>query len=232
MNRNINDIGIILRRRPFLESDLLLTVFSKNNGKIVILTKGSRKIKSKFMGHFEPFCLVKFSCLRGKSFFIMTSLETLDSHSVTKENSDNIKIYSYISEVVDALTPELERNEELFLSIKKYLNTNNISESSIAQFLFDILKSSGFAPNISGCSKCGNINEVLNHFSFYWGGLVCSKCGISSSAKRISLNTVSSFKEATKNGNIKSNNVNEIKQILKAFIEYINENKIKTSKYI
>lgn len=231
MVKSISDIGIILRRKPFSEADLILTIFSKNYGKIRILTKGSRKIKSKFMGHFEPFCLVKFSCVLGKSFFIMTSLETLDSHSKNKENSENIKIYSYIAEVVDALTPELDKNENLFLKIKNYLNTKEISQISVAHFLFDILKFSGFAPNVDKCSKCGDIKSVLNHFSFYWGGLVCEKCGVGTS-KKVSAKTVLSLKKVSEGEGMLEEDIVEIKNTLKAFIEYINENKIKTSKYI
>ncbi|NTU69814.1 DNA repair protein RecO, partial [bacterium] len=194
MNTSVSDVGIVLRRKSFSEADLLLTILSKENGKIVVLAKGSRKIKSKFMGHFEPFCLVKFSCIKGRSFFIMTSLETLDSHFSSKENPESIKIYSYISEVVDALTPELEKNEILFLKMKDYLNTKDISRVSVVSFLFSILETSGFAPQILKCSKCGKDETVLEHFSFYWGGLVCPECSVGSSSKKIKKDTIKFLK--------------------------------------
>jgi len=58
--------GIILSRKNYGEADRILTVFSKNYGKVTLLAKGIRKLISKKRGHLEIFSEVKFSAVSGK----------------------------------------------------------------------------------------------------------------------------------------------------------------------
>ena len=46
--------GIILKKTPFAEADLLITMFSREHGKLRGIVKGAQKSTSRMVGHFEP----------------------------------------------------------------------------------------------------------------------------------------------------------------------------------
>ena len=46
--------GIILKKEPYGEADLLITILTKDFGKIKVMAQGVRKEAAKLKGHFEP----------------------------------------------------------------------------------------------------------------------------------------------------------------------------------
>ena len=79
--RTYSSEGIILARKNYSEADRILTCFSKSYGKISLLAKGIRKLKSKKRGHLEVFSHIKFSASRGHGMDIITEVETINTFS-------------------------------------------------------------------------------------------------------------------------------------------------------
>ena len=73
--RTYSSEGIVLSRKNYGEADRILVILSKNFGKLSLLAKGIRKIKSKKRGSLEIFCQIKFSAVNGHGFDIMTLQE-------------------------------------------------------------------------------------------------------------------------------------------------------------
>ena len=73
--RSYSSDGIILSRKNYGEADRILIVLSKNFGKLSLLAKGIRKIKSKKRGHLEIFSKIKFSAVKGHGFDLMTEAD-------------------------------------------------------------------------------------------------------------------------------------------------------------
>lgn len=71
--------GIILKRRNLGEADRILTVFSKNLGKISVLAKGVRRITSRRAGNVELLNRVSMYLHRAKSFLILTEAISLNT---------------------------------------------------------------------------------------------------------------------------------------------------------
>ena len=60
--------GIILRRRDLGEADRLLTVFTRDRGKLNLLAKGVRRAASRKAGHIEPFTYRSCSLQRARTW--------------------------------------------------------------------------------------------------------------------------------------------------------------------
>ena len=60
-------VAIILSRKDFRDNDLLVSVYSKEKGKLVFQAKGAKKIKSKLAGHLEPVTLSFLNMTIGKN---------------------------------------------------------------------------------------------------------------------------------------------------------------------
>lgn len=65
MNQRVTS-GIVLRRINYQESDRIITVLTKDHGKLVLLAKGVRKAKSRLAGGIELFCTNQLTYLVGK----------------------------------------------------------------------------------------------------------------------------------------------------------------------
>ena len=64
---NIVDEAIVLKRIEYGEADRILTVLTKNHGKISVIAKGVRKPKSKLAGGIEIFCVNSISYVNSKN---------------------------------------------------------------------------------------------------------------------------------------------------------------------
>src|SRR3989344_3677723 len=147
--------GIILKRINFGEADKIITVFTKQYGKLKILGKGIRKITSRRAPHLELFNLTRFTLHKGRSFDIVTEAENITSFAEIKKNLPKLAIIYYIAELIDKLCPERQEHDDVldsFINILNIMNKNDqiINNNVIAEnFTNNILHSLGFLPKQS-----------------------------------------------------------------------------------
>src|SRR4030042_5207268 len=105
--------GIILKRRGWGEADKIITVFTREYGKLRLMAKGVRKLTSRRSGHLEPFRMVKITVHAGKKMDYITEVES-DNSTGKEGNLDSIGCSYFICELVDRLTPDGEKNADLY----------------------------------------------------------------------------------------------------------------------
>ncbi|HFQ94137.1 MAG TPA: DNA repair protein RecO, partial [Anaerolineae bacterium] len=76
--RTFRTEAIVIKRRNFGEADRLLTLFSREQGKIRAIAKGARKPQSRKTGHVELFMRSKFLMAKGKDLNIITQAEMVE----------------------------------------------------------------------------------------------------------------------------------------------------------
>jgi len=197
--KQYKDLAFILRRKNFGEADSLITVFSKNHGKLKILARGSRKVSSKLVGHIEPFSIVKISAVSGRSFEILTGSQIEKSFQNLKEDFKILSFVNLICEITDHLTVEKSSNPSIFNLIIETVSLKNWCkdpEIYIVSFLLRLLGVLGFAPHLHSCLKCRKEDLEESYFSHYWGGLLCSKCKDSYPSQKIDKSTVNILQNA------------------------------------
>ena len=106
--------GIVLSCRDFGEADRIVTVFSKNIGKLSLMAKGVRRLKSKKRGHIEVFNNIKFQAISGRGMPLLTEVELVDNFASIKTSLKKISLGYYVSEVVLKITHDEEPNLMLF----------------------------------------------------------------------------------------------------------------------
>lgn len=144
--------GIILKRSNFGEADRILTIFTKQLGKIKVLAKGVRKITSRRGSNVEVFNFSQVSLYQSKKFLILTEAQTINSYPEIRKSLKIIGLAYHLSEIVDALTGESQEHPEVFDSLveifSKLNNVKNLSGSEkqtlIKDFEIDLLHSLGF----------------------------------------------------------------------------------------
>ncbi len=147
--RNYSSEGIVLSHKNFGEADRLLIVLSKNYGKLSLVAKGVRKIKSKKRGQIEIFSKIKFSAVKGHGIDIMTEADLLNDYSGVRVNLNKISLAYYFCEVVNKITHEGEQVSQVFgllsLVLEELEQTTKLKELRV-KFIYDLLTDMGYWP--------------------------------------------------------------------------------------
>ena len=113
--------GIILKRKNIGEADRILTVFTREQGKIQIKAKGVRKIASKRASHIEPLNIATLTLYKGTGMPILTEATATEQFSEVKTELSRIGFAYHICELVDGLCPENQENEDIFALVEGML---------------------------------------------------------------------------------------------------------------
>lgn len=153
--------AIVLRSNPLSESDLIATLFTKELGKIRVVAKAARRIKSRFRGVLESLSHVQVDFYerehRDLAYLSRCDLE----ESFFDLQSDYISqvCCAYWVEVVDAVCQDREANPKVFRLILATLRGRRQGLSVVKlmpYFNFWILRLAGFLPNLKVCFQCNS----------------------------------------------------------------------------
>ena len=106
--------AIVLKRANFSEADKLITLFTKERGKIKVVAKGLRRIKSRRAAHLELFNLTDLVLHAGKNFDLITEAKALNQFVNSKKNLEKTGYLFYLAEVLDRILPEEQPHPEVF----------------------------------------------------------------------------------------------------------------------
>lgn len=106
--------GIILKRKNVGEADRVVTIFSKELGKIYAVAKGVRKIKSRRAPHLEVFTHARVVLHRGKKWDLVTEVQTIQLFYLMRKELPRIAVGYYLVELIDRLLPERQEHRDVF----------------------------------------------------------------------------------------------------------------------
>jgi len=153
--------GIVLGRKNYGEADRILSVYSKDHGRIALIAKGIRRPKSKKRGHLEVFSLVKFQANSGHGIDMITEVDIADDFKEIRKSLPKVSLAYYFMEVIGKITHESEKNEELFDLILENLNklkTETKLKEMRLDFILKLLTTMGYWPY---GQKLSNPDEAL-----------------------------------------------------------------------
>lgn len=145
--RNYTVQGIILKRKNVGEADRILTVFTREYGKMQVKAKGVRKIASKRASHIEPLNKATLTLYKGQGMPILTEATAQEHFSDVKADLQKVGFAYHICELIDGLCPENQDNEAIFTLVEemflKLASQENVTEA-IHEFELQLLKLLGY----------------------------------------------------------------------------------------
>ncbi len=172
-------VGIVLRRTNFGEADRILTLLTPE-GKLRVVAKGVRRIKSRLAGHLELFGEVSIMCAKGRNLDIITSARLIGSaESLNRDYSGLAKAFLF-AEMIDRLVDESMPHQELYDQFKTVLG-RLIEDGANAQlellFKLQLLATLGYRPQLDGCTICHSRSaDQAYYLSAQVGGIVDAGC--------------------------------------------------------
>ena len=160
----------------------MLTLYTREQGKLRAVAKGARKIRSHKAGHLEPFTHITLQLARTRDIPIITQVETIDPYLPVREDLTRTGYASYVLELLDRFTYEEEGgNLKLF-----HLLTETLGRlcgpgevwTIVRYYEMRLLDFLGFRPQLFECANCREaIQPVDQFFSPSAGGVICPSCG-------------------------------------------------------
>lgn len=173
--------GIVLKSMEYQEADKIVTIYTKDYGKIMAIAKGVRKTKSKFGSSLEILTYSIFLFYKGRNLDIVSQTEILESFFSTSKEVIKFAFAANCIEVVNRLTEEREINIGLFNLLKEvlhYLKESNDPKLLSLSFKWQTMSILGYRPSLNHCCKCNkNVEDQKEmYFNIKEGGLVCNSC--------------------------------------------------------
>jgi DNA repair protein RecO (recombination protein O) len=171
--------AIVLRTYPLREADLLVTLFTRLDGKIRGVARAAKKSRRRFGAALEPLTVVRayFDEREGQELTRLDSCDILESPLTTAVTYPRALALGHVAELLDELLPEREANDAVFRLSLSVLAGLRGTELWMPVTYFDlwIVRLMGYLPDLSECIVCGRaLNGSRAFFHVLADGLMCS----------------------------------------------------------
>lgn len=172
--------AIVLRSWELREADLLVSFFTRAEGKVKGVAKSAKKSKKRFGGALEPLTYVRvyYADKERRELAHIDSCEVLESPLATPVNVPRAMALGHVAEVLEELLPEREANDALFrlaLAVLARLNAGEIW-APLTYFDLWVARLTGILPEMGACMACGEtLNGQKAYFHVLADGLMCAR---------------------------------------------------------
>jgi DNA repair protein RecO (recombination protein O) len=173
--------AVILKRMDLGEADRIVTLFSRDVGKVRAVARGVRRTTSRSAGHLEPFTLSDVLFAVGRELDVISQVDTVESFRGIREDLVLTTHAYYLAEVVDLLTEDHMENRGVFDALVeglRDLGDHPDARLVLVTFHLRLLEALGYRPELRECVVCrATIEPDRNQFSALMGGVLCPGCG-------------------------------------------------------
>ena len=175
------DEAIVLRAQKLGEADRIVTLLTRQHGKVRAVAKGVRRTSSKFGSRLEPFMVVDAQLYTGRSLDIVTQVETLGPYG--RQICADYAMYTTGTAMLETAERLVEAEQEP--AVQQYTllvgAVRSLAEGAHAPglvldaYLLRALAIAGWAPSFTDCARCGAPGPH-RAFAVGSGGAVCAAC--------------------------------------------------------
>jgi DNA repair protein RecO (recombination protein O) len=175
------DEGVVLRTQKLGEADRIITLLTRENGRVRAVAKGVRRTTSKFGARLEPFSHVDVQMYVGRSLDIVTQVESFHAYgSGLASDYARYTAGTAMLETAERLTAEeREPAVQQYLLLVAGLRALTAAEHDpglvLDAYLLRSLAVAGWAPSFEDCARC-SAPGPHRAFALPAGGVVCPDC--------------------------------------------------------
>lgn len=176
-------LALVLRVVEFSETSCVVTLLTREFGKIGALAKGARRPKSPFESAIDLLSICRVVFLRKSSDALDLLTEAKLERRYRAAARDLTRLYAgyYVAELLRELTDEDDPHPELFdLAVRTLIGLDTTADvfGSVARFELGALRLVGHQPSLDACVGCGREVDVRQPvmFGHLAGGVLCATC--------------------------------------------------------
>jgi DNA repair protein RecO (recombination protein O) len=192
--------AIVLRTHRLGEADKIVSLFTRQLGRLRAVATGAQRPKSRYGGSLEPLSHIRLWIFEreNRDLLRMNSAELMESF-FDMQKEYRVQVASqYVAEVAERFLPEREVNERAFrliLAVLRAFKRQNEVDRPLLYFNYWLLRLGGFLPDLEHCAACGRSLE-----KGYYGpggeGLQCGNCRGAGANQAIPTEVLAKVREA------------------------------------
>jgi DNA repair protein RecO (recombination protein O) len=184
MSRSVKEAAVVLRAVDYGESDRVVTLLTRERGKLAAFARAARASRRRFGGALEPFTVVAAELVerRESELWTLDSVSPRRSFGAIRGDLARIACAAHACEVARALVRDAEPHPELFDLLVDYLaalDAGPAEPSGLRAVELGILRAAGLAPRLDACARCGGPLPPAGRLRLDPGdgGVLCGGCG-------------------------------------------------------
>jgi DNA repair protein RecO (recombination protein O) len=182
------DEAVVLRTQKLGEADRIITLLTREHGRVRAVAKGVRRTTSRFGARLEPFSHVDVQLAEARSLDVITQAETLRPYAA-RMGSDypsytagTVMLETAERLVVEDKEPALQQYLLLVGALRAVCEQGRPAAQVLDAFVLRSLSVSGWAPSFDACARCGAEGPHVA-FNPSAGGMLCADCRLPGSAR-------------------------------------------------
>ena len=176
--------AIVLRTVDYGESDRVVTLLSREQGKLSAFARGARASRRRFGGALEPFTLLSAEArVRARSDLLgLDAVSVVRGHGGIRKDLARIACAGYAAELCRELVRDREPHQDLFDLLAGYLDLLDrepARPAALRALELGALGAAGFAPRLDACARCGgelDPGDRAFRLDPGQGGILCGGC--------------------------------------------------------
>lgn len=176
--------AVVLRTWPLQEADLIVSLFTRDFGRLKGVAKSALKSRKRFGGALEPMTQARiwFAERPGQELARLDQMEIVRSPLATRVDLPRMSVLSFYAELLDEALPERDPQETVFRLLVSVLEQTHAADSDLVQpwmaltyFSLWMTRLMGLLPEIGRCTACGEpLRPGEVWFSRHGDGLFCA----------------------------------------------------------
>jgi DNA repair protein RecO (recombination protein O) len=170
----------VLRRRNLGEADRLVTVLTRDRGKLTLVARGARRPRSRLGGRLEPATRFRALIAEGRSIDIISQVEVLDAHAALRDELERMGAAAVVLELADRALADRHPHPDVYRLALTALELVEHSGSSVVWLWFAarLLVLTGHRPAVARCAVCSGRFCGPVYWSDRLGGCVHQACAV------------------------------------------------------
>ena len=170
--------GLVLRRTEYNDHDVLLTILSKQHGKIAAKARGLKRKNSPLTAQCQLLAFAEFTLFEYRGMYTINEAATIELFHGLRNDLGKLSLGTYFAQAAEVISQEDLPNPELqSLVLNCLFALSKLNEPEVkvkAAFEMRLACIAGFQPDLYGCRGCGN--EWPDRFDIKAGMLECAAC--------------------------------------------------------
>ena len=170
--------GLVLRVTDYNDRDALLTLLTKNHGKLTAKARGLRRKNSPLIAPCQLLAYGEFTLFEYRGQYTVNEAHSIELFSPLRRDLTRLSLGTYFAQVAEVISQEDLPNPELqslLLNCLYALSKLNQEEAKVkAVFELRCACLAGYQPDLYGCHVCGSQNP--DRFDLSAGQLECFGC--------------------------------------------------------
>jgi len=171
--------GIVVKEVNTGEADKIITIFSRNKGRISALAKGGKRPRSKLSAGSQIMSYGEYVLYSGKELYSVNSCEVIEPFYEIRNDMEKLTYAAHFMDIVLEIIQENQPSPRLLqlLLNSLYLLAKTDKPPELVSRVFEMraLSLAGFAPHVNRCMNCGQEPEKFYSFSFEKCGFLCDR---------------------------------------------------------